>query len=173
MDFIQFVEQIPNITIAKRIASAYVADYRRLELNEIKEFLIKTAKQYTSYENIANRLDEIKLDSNRAIRLIAPVLLRDYLLDQDDFISPCKETDAAVLNYEKMIIDESNNFDINKISKDLALFKYMLDRYSARYFCLLCADNSKALFVTMEWNALINIGFFYVRKSVTSLASVS
>lgn len=127
MDFIQFVEQIPNITIAKRIASAYVADYRRLELSEIKEFLIKTAKQYTLYENIANRLDEIKLDSNRAIRLIAPVLLRDYLLDQDDFISPCKETDAAVLNYEKMIIDESNNFDINKISKDLALFKYMLD----------------------------------------------
>ena len=127
MDFIQFVEQIPNITIAKRVASAYVADYRRLELSEIKEFLIKTAKQYTSYENIANRLDEIKLDSNRAIRLIAPVLLRDYLLDQDDFISACKETDAAVLNYEKAIIDESNNFDINKISKDLALFKHMLD----------------------------------------------
>ena len=54
-------------------------------------------------------------------------MLRDYLLDQDDFISPCKETDAAVLNYEKMIIDESNNYDINKISKDMALFKHMLD----------------------------------------------
>jgi len=26
MEFIKFVEQIPNITIAKRIASAYVAD---------------------------------------------------------------------------------------------------------------------------------------------------
>ena len=38
MEFIKFVEQIPNITIAKRIASAYVADYRRLELEEIKEF---------------------------------------------------------------------------------------------------------------------------------------
>ena len=41
MNFIKFVEQIPNITIAKRVASAYVADYRRLELDEIKEFLLK------------------------------------------------------------------------------------------------------------------------------------
>ncbi len=127
MDFINFVEQIPNITIAKRIASAYVADYRRLEFSEIKSFLIKTSKQYTSTENISNRLDELKLDSNRAVRIIAPILLRDYLLNQDDFISPCKDTDSAIINYEKAIIDESNNFDYSKISKDLALFKHMLD----------------------------------------------
>ena len=93
MDFIKFVEQIPNITIAKRVASAYVADYRRLELDKIKEFLKKTAKQYTSFENISNRLDEIKLDSNRAVRIIAPILMRDYLLNQDDFISSTKDTE--------------------------------------------------------------------------------
>lgn len=89
MDFINFVDQIPNITIAKRIASAYVADYRRLGLDEIKEYLVKTVKQYTSYDNISNRLDELKLDSNRAVRIIAPVILRDYVLNQDDFISTC------------------------------------------------------------------------------------
>ena len=127
MEFIKYIEQIPSVTIAKRIASAYVADYRRLGFDEIKDFLIKTEKQYTSYENISNRINELKLDGNRAVRIIAPILLRDYLLDQDDFISPCKETDSAILNYEKAIIDESNNFDINKISKDLALFKHMLD----------------------------------------------
>lgn len=127
MDFLKFVEQIPNISIAKRVASAYVADYRRLELGEIIEFLKKTAQQYTSYENISNRLEEIKLDSNRAVRIIAPILLRDYLLNQDDFISPTKDTDTAILNYEKSIIDESNNFDISKMSKDFALFKHMLD----------------------------------------------
>lgn len=127
MDFIKFTEQIPNITIAKRVASAYVADYRRLELDEIKDFLKKTAKQYTSFENICNRLDEIRLDSNRAVRIIAPILLRDYLLNQDDFISSAKDTDAAVLNYEKTIVDESNNFDSTKIPKDFALFKHMLD----------------------------------------------
>ena len=127
MDFLKFVEQIPNISIAKRVASAYVADYRRLELGEIIEFLKKTAQQYTSYENISNRLEEIKLDSNRAVRIIAPILLRDYLLNQDDFISPTKDTDTAILNYEKSIIDESNNFEISKMSKDFALFKHMLD----------------------------------------------
>jgi len=120
MNFIQLVEQIPNITIGKRIATAYVADYRRLEFDELKEFLVKTAQQYTSYENISARLDELRLDSNRAVRIIAPILLRDYLLDQDDFISECKETDSAILNHEKTIIDESNNFDFSKISKDLS-----------------------------------------------------
>ncbi len=127
MDFIKYIDQIPNVTIAKRIAAAYVADYRRLDFDEIKTFLIKTANQYTSYENIAACLDGLKLESNRAIRIIAPILLRDYLLDQDDFISSCKDTDTAIINYEKNIIDEANNFDINKISKDLALFKHMLD----------------------------------------------
>lgn len=127
MNFVNYVDQIPNITIAKRLASAYVADYRRLELDEIKEFLKKTSQQYTSYDNISNRLEEIKLDSNRAVRIIAPILLREYLLNQDDFISPTKETDSAVISYEKAIVDESNNFDESRISKDFALFKHMLD----------------------------------------------
>lgn len=127
MEFNKYVEQIPNITIARRIASAYVADYRRLDFEEIKSFLIKTSKQYISYDNIVARLEELSLDSNRAARIIFPIFIRDYLLDQDDFISICKDTDSAILNYEKTIIDESNNFDINKIPKDFALFKHMLD----------------------------------------------
>lgn len=127
MNFIKFVEQIPNITIARRVACANVADYRRLDLEEIKECLLKTAQQYLSFENISNHLEEIRLYENRAVRIIAPILLKEYLLDQDDYISPCKDTDSAILNYEKTIIDESNDFDISKMSKDLSLFKYMLD----------------------------------------------
>ena len=127
MNFVQYIENIPNITVAKRIAQAYVADYRQLEMEELKEFLLKTAKQYTSYENIANRLDELKLESNRANRIIAPILLRDYLIEQDDFISSYKDTVSAIQNYEKTVVDEANDFDINKMSKDLTLFKHMLD----------------------------------------------
>lgn len=127
MDFRSYIEQIPNITIAKRVAAAYVADYRRLGIDEIKEFLIKTAGQYTSIDNIAKSLDAIKLDSNRSVRIIAPVLLKNYLLDQDDFISSQRDTDTAVLGYEKAIVDESNNYDFSKISRDVALFQYMLD----------------------------------------------
>lgn len=127
VNFFDFVSQLSSITTARRVASAYVADYRRLDLDEIKDFLVKTASQYTSYENISERMKEIKLDSNRANRIIAPVLLRAYLIDQDDYISPCKDTDTAVINYEKEIIDASNNYDISKVSKDMLLFKYMLD----------------------------------------------
>lgn len=127
MDFRSCVEQIPNITIARRIAAAYVADYRRLTIDEIKVFLEKTAPQYLDTQNIAKSLDELKLDSNRSVRIIAPILLRNYLLDQDDFISTQKNSDAAVLSYEQSIVDQSNNFDFTKISRDFALFKYMLD----------------------------------------------
>ena len=38
MDFRSYIEQIPNITIAKRVATAYVADYRRLGIDEIKRY---------------------------------------------------------------------------------------------------------------------------------------
>lgn len=127
MDFRSYIEQIPNITIAKRVAAAYVADYRRLGVDEIKQFLEKTAAQYISAENITKALDEIKLDCNRSVRILAPILLQKYLLDQDDFISPQKDTDDAVLAYEQSIIDESNNCDFSKISRDYSLFKYMLD----------------------------------------------
>lgn len=127
MNFRSCIEQIPNITVARRIATAYVADYRRLTIEEIKQFLEKTAAQYTSAENIAKALDEVKLDVNRSVRIIAPILLCNHLLDQDDFISLQKEADAAVLSYEQSIVDESNNYDFSKLSRDLSLFKYMLD----------------------------------------------
>ena len=127
MDFRSYIDQIPNITIAKRVAAAYVADYRRLGIDEIKEFLVKTAGQYTSVNNITNSLDDIKLYSNRSVRIIAPVLLKNYLLDQDDFISAQRDSDAAFLGYEKAIVDESNNFDFSKMSRDVALFQFMLD----------------------------------------------
>ncbi len=127
MTFEKYVEQIANITLAKRIAAAYVADYRRLNLEEIKEFLLKTANQYTSAENIAKQLEELKLNPNRTIRIVTPIFLRDILMNEDDFLSRQKDTDSAILAYERMIIDKSNDFDINKITKEMALFKFILD----------------------------------------------
>lgn len=127
MDFRTYIDQIPNITIAKRVAAAYVADYRRLGIDEIKQCLEKTASQYTSPENITKSIEDLKLDPNRSVRIIAPVLLRNYLLDQDDYISTQKDSDAAVLAYEKSIVDESNNTDLSKTTRDYALFRHMLD----------------------------------------------
>ena len=47
----------------------------------------------------------------------------EIYLNEDDFISTNKDTDSAVLNYEKSIIDESNNYDIDKSSISLQYFQ--------------------------------------------------
>lgn len=117
-----------NVNELKRIASAYVEDSRRLDFQELKNCLIKTEGQYTSYENVERCLNRLKLHENPAVRIIAPVFLKGCLLDRDDYMSSCKATEEAVLSYEQSIIDESNNFDYKAMSKDYALFKFMLDK---------------------------------------------
>ena len=128
MNYQNCVKLLSNVNELKRIASAYVEDSRKLTNEELKASLLKTEGQYTSYENISKKLDALKLHENPIVRIIVPILLHNYLLDEDEFISTCKETEEAVLNYEQEIIDESNNFDFKNISKDFALLKFLLDK---------------------------------------------
>lgn len=128
MKFQNCVENSSNINELKRIASAYVEDCRRLDFQELKNSLLKTEGQYISYENIKKCLDNLKLHENPIVRIIVPIFLKGCLLDQDDYMSPCKATEEAVLNYEQSVIDESNNFDCKGMSKDFALFKFLLDK---------------------------------------------
>ncbi len=116
-----------NLNELKRIASAYVEDSRRLDISELKTSLLKTEGQYTSFENIEKQLDKLKLHDNPVVRIITPILLQEYLLDEDEFTSSCKATEEAVLKYEQSIIDESNNFDYKSMSKDFSLLKYVFD----------------------------------------------
>ena len=117
-----------NVNELKRIASAYVEDCRRLDFNELKTSLFKTEGQYISYDNVAKCLDSLKLHENPTVRIIVPIFLKGCLLDQDDYMSPCKVTEEAILNYEQSVIDESNNFDYKGMSKDFALLKFLLDK---------------------------------------------
>lgn len=128
MDFQSCVRLSNNINELKRIASAHVEDCRRLDLEELKASLIKTQGQYISYENIEKQLNSLKLHENPIVRIIVPIILQSYLLDEDEFTSPCKETEEAVLNYEQAVIDESNNFDYKNMSRDFALLKFLLDK---------------------------------------------
>lgn len=128
MKFQNCVENSSNVNELKRIASAYVEDCRRLDFQELKNSLLKTEGQYISYENIKKCLDNLKLHENPIVRIIVPIFLKGCLLDQDDYMSPCKATEEAVLNYEQSVIDESNNFDFKGMSKDFALFKFLLDK---------------------------------------------
>ena len=127
MNYQSCVNLSMNVNELKRIASAYVEDCRRLDISELKSSLLKTQGQYISYENIEIQLEKLKLNENPAIRIIAPIILQAYLLDEDEFTSTCKATEEAVLNYEQAIIDESNNFDYKNMSKDFSLLKFVLD----------------------------------------------
>lgn len=128
MNYQNCVNLSANINELKRIASAYVEDCRRLDLNELKASLLKTEGQYISYENIEKSLNQLKLHDNPIVRIIVPIFLQNYLLDEDEFTSPCKATEEAILHYEQTIIDESNNFDYKNMTKDYALFKFLLDK---------------------------------------------
>lgn len=128
MNYLKCVELLNNVNELKRLAGAYVEDSRRLDINEIKASLIKTQGQYVSYENISKSLDKLKLHDNPIVRIIVPILLKSYLLDEDEYTSPCKSTEEAILAYEQSVIDESNNFDYKNMSKDFALLKFLLDK---------------------------------------------
>ena len=128
MNYQNCVNLSANINELKRIASAYVEDCRRLDLAELKTSLLKTEGQYTSYENVKMQMDKLKLHENPIVRVVVPIFLQAYLLDEDEFTSPCKVTEEAVLSYEQEIIDESNNFDFKNMSKDFALLKFLLDK---------------------------------------------
>ena len=127
MNYQNCVKLSNNINETKRIASAYVEDCRRLDLSELKACLLKTEGQYTSFENIEKQLEKLKLHENPVVRIIAPILLQGYLLDEDEFTSPCKATEEAALKYEQSIIDESNNFDCKNMTKDFSLLQFVLD----------------------------------------------
>ena len=81
MKFTECVELLSNVNETRRIASAYVEDCRRLNIDELK----------------------ITLHSNPTVRIISFILIRDYLLNTDEFFSSCKETDNAVIKYEKKL----------------------------------------------------------------------
>ena len=128
MNYQKCVTLSSNINELRRIATAYVEDCKKLDLTELKTSLLKTEGQYLSYENIEKQLNKLKLHDNPIVRIIVPIILQNYLLDEDEFTSSCKLTEEAVLAYEKAIIDESNNFNYKDISKDFALFKFLLDK---------------------------------------------
>ncbi|MBR5388665.1 MAG: hypothetical protein IK147_04315 [Clostridia bacterium] len=127
MKYLDCVNNSQNINELKRIASAYVEDCRRLDFDELKASLIKTKGQYVSYENIEKQLNRLKLHENPTVRIIVPIILQSYLLDEDEFTSLCKATEEAVVKYEQSVIDESNNFDYKNMSKDFNLLKFVLD----------------------------------------------
>lgn len=124
------VEHIGTITDLKRIASAYVVDYRNLTDEDLKAALIKTCPQYYFKDNLRKTLNELFFNDNRNYRIISNLILKNVLLQKDDFMCPRKETEEEIVNFESSIINRSNEDLLQKSperSKKLDLFKFVLE----------------------------------------------
>ncbi|MBI1176908.1 hypothetical protein GC207_05660 [bacterium] len=108
MKIAKTVENISTITELKRVASAYVIDYRNLCDEEIKAALIKTAPQYYHQANVENSLRDAYLNPDRNIRVLAHHILKNVLLQKDHFMVPKRELEDEIIGWEQSIVDRSN-----------------------------------------------------------------
>lgn len=124
------VDNIGTLTELKRIASAYVIDYRALSEAEIREALKKTGPQYYHEPNVRDALQRMLRGDSRDARILTSLILRNVLLNKDDFTCPKRETEDDVTAWEQSVIDDSNEDLIRKTSdrkEGLELFAFVVE----------------------------------------------
>ncbi|MCL2629918.1 MAG: hypothetical protein FWD49_00155 [Firmicutes bacterium] len=127
MKFEKCIENIGTTLDLKRIASAYVVDGKNLSDDELRKALLKTAGQYFDKNNIQKRLKELLLADKRDDRMLSYMILREILLNKDDFMQEQKVLDSEIIAYEQRIVDASNELDEKAISTDMQFLKFVLD----------------------------------------------
>lgn len=130
MKFEKSVQNIGTQLELKRIASAYVIDYRNLDEAEIRKALIKTGPQYYYEKNVETAIEGLFVHQDRNHRVLARLMLVEVLLNQDNYLQPKKETEDEIIEYQQAIIDKSN-VDLfqknNPRCKDLELFHFLVE----------------------------------------------
>lgn len=130
MDFKTIVKNISTSNELKRIANAYVIDFRSLSKEELEEALIKTAPQYSHKENVEKTLELCLFHDLRNVRTLAPIILKNVLLNKDDYKLESRRLNEEVIKFEQNIVNKSNEFTIhNKHPRkdELDLFSFVLD----------------------------------------------
>jgi hypothetical protein len=102
------VQNVSTVTELKRVASAYVIDYRNLTDDEIKEALIKTAPQYYYQKNLEKSLSVLFISSERDTRTLSYLILKNVILHKDDFMCPKRELENDIVSWEQSVVDRSN-----------------------------------------------------------------
>lgn len=111
----------------KRIANPYVIDFRKLSFDELKSAMITTLPQYENESNIVKMLDKLAVNENQAIKNIAPIFIKEISLNKDDFMEYQKVVDEEILGYEKKMIDSANEVKEASLSKNLSIYKAVLE----------------------------------------------
>lgn len=124
------VENIGTSIEVKRIASAYVIDYRGLDDSAIRAAISKTAPQYYYLSNVKEAIHTLFFSASRDHRTLSRIFLKEVLLNQDNYISSKKHTEDEIIAYEQSIIDRSNEDLIQKSSQrthSIELFQFLVE----------------------------------------------
>ena len=121
------IEKVSTFVDLKRIANPYVIDFRKLGFEELKGAMLTTSPQYDNENNIVKMLSKISVCENQTIRTIAPVFIKEILLNKDDFMELQRVVDDEILVYEKKMIDFANEVKETSLSKNLLIYKAVLE----------------------------------------------
>ena len=121
------IAQVSTFVDLKRLANPYVIDYRKLSFDELKEAMEKTAPQYYNEDNIRKALNKIFISNEAKLRTIAPLFIKEILLNKDDFMEQNRVMEDEILLFEQRMIDIANEYKDSSFSENLKLFKAVME----------------------------------------------
>ena len=137
MKFFDAVGAISRFHELRRIAGAHVVDHRRLDADQLREALIKVKPQYLHQETVLSNLEQALFkEQDTQLRVLSRVILVDVLLNQFGFELPFNETEQAVIAFEQMVVDRSNEIELTDLGcasntstrfQNLKLYEFVLD----------------------------------------------
>ena len=130
MKFREVIENMATINDLKRSASVWVNDYRHFDNNELKDNILKSMPQYKNIDNVKKQLDECIYHKNRNVRTLHKIILKQILLNKDDFKMNSRDINLEIDRIEQNIVNQSNNFELKKTNSrnyEMELFKFILD----------------------------------------------
>ena len=137
MKFDDAVEAISRYHELHRIAGAHVVDHRRLDTDQLRDALIKVKPQYLHEETVRSNLEQALFrEEDTQLRVLSRLILVDVLLDQFGFELPFNQTEEAVITFEQMVVDKSNEIELTDLGcasnssdrfHNLKLYEFVLD----------------------------------------------
>ena len=127
MKFAECVNNVSTFIDLKRLANEYVIDYKRLSYDELKAAMIKTAPQYYNQENVYNTIESLKLHEDESVRALLEIIIREVLLNEDNFSLCQKDLEDEVILYEQSILDRENEEKELFEKENIKLLSYVID----------------------------------------------
>ncbi len=129
MKFEEVVKNIAKTQDLRRIAKARLFDVARIEEDELRQGLIDKVSYYTDYGGIAEALQAATHHKDRDVRVIAPIMLCEILLQENQNTLVQKQTEDRVIDWEQSIIDESNESADNSSRQihNFDFFRFVLE----------------------------------------------